>query len=160
METKISYTFDQTGVQCGKFAAVVATQANFTDGFSLPGAQNAANVLGIVQEGVVPDGFSEYSGGSYAGVSNAAWPANALPANGLGMKKSIMRQGVSKAVAAGAINRGDALVVADNQGRVASIVTLALAGGTQINVVGFAEEPAVNPNDVLRIFVNPTRAHV
>jgi|SRR5579864_7700651 len=153
------YTYQGT-VQVGKFSVMVADSSISNDGMLLPAGQNV-RALGIIQDGIVPENFSEYVKGSYGGVSQAAWPANALPSSPQGVfKRPLIYAGVSKARAAGAIGRDDWLVVADTDGRVGSIVTLAIAGGTLVHIVGRADEPAVNAEDVLRIYVDIHDRHV
>ena len=153
-EQDYGYTYDTGTVQVGKFSVVKASSTNYKDGFVLTGAQNDP-VLGIVQDGVYPHGGSDYAKGVYTGVSNVAWPANVQPTSPQGLKRSVRRFGRSQAIAAGVINRGDRLIVANNLGQVASVVTLALAGGSAIKVVGVAESAAVNQGDVVYVMVDP-----
>jgi hypothetical protein len=153
-EQKASYKFATQGIMVGKFSAVVVDTSVYDNGFALPGGQNVGQILGIVQEGVVPFGASDYNDGVYSGISQAAWPANLAPTSGQGMTRTVIVSGRSQANAAGAINRGDWLIIADNLGRVASIGTLAIPPGTKVFVVGRADQAAVNPNDVIDIWVN------
>jgi hypothetical protein len=152
-EQDFGYTYEGT-VQVGQFSVVKASSVTYKDGFLLGAAQNDP-VLGVIQEGIYPHGSAPYSKGAYTGVSNTAWPANANPAAPAGQKRSVRRFGRSQCIAAGAIARGERVIIANNLGQVASVVTLNLAGGTAINVVGVAESAATNQGDVVYVFVNP-----
>lgn len=154
MQLKQAYTYAGT-VQLGKFSAVVHDATVFIkDGFNLPGAMNAAKPIGIVEEGIVPAGSSDYIKGSYEGISQAAWPANVVPSTPQGIRRTVVFKGPVRARAAGAWSRGDRLIVANNLGQLASIVTLALPAGTQINVVAIAEEPAAAVGDTVQVNVD------
>jgi len=142
-------------VQVGKFSAVVTDTGTFpNEGFALPAGINAANVLGIVEEGIVPNLCPDQIRGSYEGFSQAGWVANLIPTTPVGIKRSVVYQGPFRARAAGAWRRGDRLIVANNTGQLASVHTLALPLGMGINVVGYADEPATNPGDVAQVIVN------
>lgn len=80
-------------------------------------------------------------------------PFNVNPSTPQGMGRWIVHMGLIRARAAGAWSRGDRLVVANNLGQLASVVTLRLPLGTQINVVAIAEEPAANVGDTVQVNV-------
>lgn len=141
-------------VQVGKFSAVVVDATVYPDGFALPGGMNAGRVIGILREAIVPpwsDGSSHQ--GSYEGISQLVWPFNTSPPTPQGMGRWVVYMGVIRARAAGAWSRGDRLIVANNLGQLASVVTLRLPLGTQINVVAIAEEPAANVGDTVQVNV-------
>jgi hypothetical protein len=143
-------------VQLGKFSAVVTDVTVFgREGFNLPTGQNAPHCLGIAIEGIAPNFAPDCRNGSYEGFSQAAWPGNLIPTSPQGSRRMIVRKGRVTARAAGAVNRGDRCIIANNLGQLASVVTLGLAGGMEINVVGVADEPAVNPGDLFHVMVNP-----
>ncbi len=148
---KMTYRAD-TNVEFGKFTAVVQSSTNYNDGCAVPGAANAAGVLGIAQNSVIPSGAADYSGGQYNITSGTAWPANSIPSLATGEPVQVIRFGISRVVAAAVINRGDVVNVADNQGR---IKTVNEGAGTVINALGFAEEAAAAVGDVIRVFVTP-----
>jgi len=154
LQMKQAYTYAGT-VQLGKFSAVVHDSSVYAkDGFNLPGGTNVGKVIGIVEEGIVPAGSSDYIKGSYEGISQAAWPTNVQPSTPQGIKRSVVFKGPIRARAAGAWSRGDRLVVANNLGQLASVVTLGLAAGTVINVVAIAEEPAAAVGDTVQVNVD------
>ncbi len=152
---KKSYRLD-TSLELGKFTVVVASSTNYGDGCGLPAAANAGNILGVAQNSVIPSGSADYSGGQYNIVSGTAWPANSIPASAQGEEVQVMRLGVSRVVASGAISRGDAVNVADNQGRVKTVNETA---GTLVHILGYAEELATAAGDVIRVLVMPHDRH-
>jgi hypothetical protein len=153
-EQDFGYTYEGS-VQVGKFSVVKSSSNTYKDGFVLTASQGDGPVLGIVQDGVYPHGASDYSKGVYAGVSDVSWPSNVQPTSPVGLKRTVRRFGRSQAIAAGAIARGDRLIAANNLGQVASVVTLSIAGGTAIKVVGVAETACSNQGDVVYVMVDP-----
>jgi hypothetical protein len=146
---KKSYRLD-SNVEVGKFTVVVASSTNYPDGCNVPSAANAGTILGVAQNSIIPSGTADYSGGQYNITSGTAWPANVIPAQGQGEEMQVIRSGISRSVASGAISRGDAVNVANNQGQ---IKTVNEAGGTLVHVLGFAEDAAGAAGDVIRVFV-------
>jgi hypothetical protein len=152
---KKSYRLD-ANVELGKFTVVIQESTNYADGCAVPGGANAAGILGVAQNSVIPTGTADYSGGQYNITSGTAWPTNSIPTQGQGEEVQVMRAGISRCVASGAISRGDAVNVADNQGR---IKTVNEAGGTLVHVLGFAEDAASVAGDVIRVLVNVHDRH-
>ena len=152
---KKSYRLD-ANVELGKFTVVIQASTNFADGCAVPGAANAAGILGVAQNSIIPSGTADYSGGQYNIVSGTAWPANAIPAQGQGEEVQVIRLGISRCVAASAISRGDEVNVADNQGR---IKTASETAGTLVHILGVAEDAASVAGDVIRVLVNPRDRH-
>ena len=152
---KKTYTLDQN-VEVGKFTVLVQSTVNYNDGCSVPAGANAAGILGVAQESILPSGVADYSGGTYTLVSGTAWPANSIPTQGQGLKIGLVRHGISRVVASGAVNRGDWVNIADNQGR---IKTVSEAAGTLVHVLGQAEDAATTAGDVIRVFVQPHSRH-
>ncbi len=148
---KKSYRLD-ANVELGKFTVVVTSSTNFADGCGVPSGANTGPILGVAQNSVIPSGVSDYSSGQYNIVSGTAWPSNSIPAAGQGEEIQVIRHGISRCVAAGSINRGDELNVADSQGRVKTVNETA---GTLVYVLGFAEDAASNAGDVIRVLVSP-----
>jgi hypothetical protein len=160
-QAKRAYTYQGT-VQVGKFSAVKADSSITNDGFVLPAAADGYSVpiLGILEEGIVPPGIgaSDYVAGSYEGISQAAWPSNIQPNTPQGkFRRSVVWKGPIRARngVAGGWSREDRLVATDNLGHLGSVVTLGLASGTQVFVVGYADEPTSNIGDVAQVIVDP-----
>lgn len=143
-------------VEIGKFSVVVSDTSVQTNGFALPGGSNAGKLLGVIQESLLPDNVADYSGGVYNIVSGTAWPTNAVPASGLGLGRRVRRIGISRCVAASAINRGDRVNVNDTQGRIKTINETA---GTLVHELGIAEEAAVQAGDVIRVMITLIDRH-
>ena len=59
--------------------------------------------------------------------------------------------GVARAIAAGAINQGDTLIVADSYGRVQSLATSGITAGTTVYTVGTAEHGVSAVNDIVQV---------
>lgn len=150
-----SYRYAGT-VQVGELCAVIADSGTYSDGFVLPGAANAV-ALGIVEKGVVPKGgpSDTYQSGVIDGISGTAWPANSLPASPKGQARSVRRFGRSGFIAAAAINRGDALVIADATGRLESVTTLAPGAGTVVNVIGYADTAVAAAGQTGFVWLSP-----
>lgn len=159
LQEKRAYTYQGT-VQVGKFSVVCSDNSQAAtgtkDGFVLPNAMNdpADFPIGIVEEGIVPTGATDYISGSYEGISQAAWPNNLAPTTPQGnYRRTVVTGGPIRARAAGAWKRGERLIVADNLGHLASVVTLNLPANTPIRVVAIADEPASALGDVAQVIV-------
>lgn len=151
---QIARAYSYTGsVQVGKYSAVSLSDGGA--GFALPSGLNVA-ALGILIGSIVPVGGIDKPNGSYEGVSGAPWPtAFFYPPSPQGWRETVVIGGPVYARAAGAWNRGDRLVTADNLGHLASVVTLGLAAGTPIFVVATADQPAEELGDVAIVLVLP-----
>lgn len=155
-----SYKYAGT-VMVGKMAAVSPDSTVYKDGFNLPTGQNSP-FLGICEKGVLPDAVTGYSGGVYAGFSGQAWPigpggsAIVTPASPQGLPRTLaMGPQRVPCNAAGAISRGDRLIIGDVAGRLASVVTLGLAAGTSINVAGTADTATTGADQVVYVWISP-----
>ena len=69
-----------------------------------------------------------------------------------------MQLGRDARLAAGAINQGDTLIVADNYGRVQSLSAAGLAAGTTGFTVGVAQHAVAAANDVVQVRLEFTQA--
>jgi hypothetical protein len=157
MQRKMGFSYQGT-VQVGKFSVMSRVQGGLDpkQGMQLPSGLNDPLAFGIVEEGIVPTGASDYNNGSYEGISQAAWPANLQPSTPQNnYRRTVVLEGPIRGRAAGAWNVDDRLVPADNQGHLASVVTLGLAPGTPIWVIATAMEPASNLGDVAQVYVLP-----
>lgn len=137
-----------TSVEVGKFTVVVVDTSVYTDGCQVAAAANAAKPLGLAQSSIVPNSVADYSAGQYNIVSGTAWPTNSIPSTSAGRNIRVRRAGISQAVAASAIARGDKCNVADSQGRIKTINEVA---GTLVHEVCEAEEAASQAGDVIRV---------
>ena len=57
---KKSYRLD-ANVELGKFTVVIQESTNFADGCAVPAAANAAGILGVAQNSIIPSGTADYS---------------------------------------------------------------------------------------------------
>jgi hypothetical protein len=73
--------------------------------------------------------------------------------NTAGYALSVRKAGIAHAVAAASIAAGDAVIVADEQGRVKSVV--GQTAGTKLEVVGFAESSVNTIGQIVEILVSP-----
>jgi len=144
-----------------KMAAVSPDSTVFPEGFILPAGQNAA-FLGICEKGVLTDAIPGYVGGVYAGFSGQAWPvgpggsAIVTPRTPQGQSRSLAVGPIRvPAIAAAGIARGDRLIIGDTMGRLASVVTLGLPAGTNINLVGTADTAATAADQVVYVWLSP-----
>jgi len=136
-------------IEVGKFTCLIADTSVYADGCNVPGAANAV-FLGIAQESIVPNSVADYVAGQYNITSGTSWPANSIPASATGRNIRVRQHGISRAVAAGTINRGDEVNINDTQGRVKSVSETA---GTLVYVVGIALDAASAAGDVIRVLV-------
>jgi hypothetical protein len=72
---------------------------------------------------------------------------------------SVARRGIARALAKGAITRGDRLTIGSNAGDVSSAeaaIAAGLAGAAKVyNVIGTAENSTANDGDIVYVFLNP-----
>ena len=73
---------------------------------------------------------------------------------------SVARLGIARALAKGAITRGDRLNIYSSAGDVQSVETTIAAGPldatpTEFNVIGTAENSTVNDGDIVYVFLHP-----
>ncbi|MCD6384204.1 DUF2190 family protein [Candidatus Sumerlaeota bacterium] len=68
-----------------------------------------------------------------------------------GRNVTVRKAGIARCVAAGAINLGDPVNIADSSGKVKAINE---SSGTHINCVGFAETSASADGDIIEVFLS------
>lgn len=155
-------SFDRAGsmnsnVEIGKYTALVISTGTYTDGIDVPTGANVGPIAGVAQESILPNGFADYKLGVYQIVSGTAWPANAIPSSATGRKIGLVWHGFSRLVAASAVNPGDEINIADNQGRAKTVNEVA---GTLVYLLGQALESATQAGDVFKAQINLTRRKV
>ncbi|HLI35496.1 MAG TPA: hypothetical protein VKW70_10655 [Terriglobia bacterium] len=123
---------------------------------TLPTAANAPGVLGVLTEHFVEPNYFAPQGTDPTTVTGAAPALYNLKGRGL----TLQVNGIAKVYAAGAVNQGDVLVIADQYGRVNNVSNLSIAAGTKIYPVGIAQNSTQNANDVAEVLLNfqPTTA--
>jgi hypothetical protein len=75
---------------------------------------------------------------------------------GFGIALKIM--GVAKVYAAGAVNQGDTLVIADQYGRVNNTANLGIVPGTKIYPVGIAQTSTQQANQLVKVLLGFAQA--
>ena len=104
------------------YAKVVVADSS-TGYCALPSAANAGKILGVT-------------------VTSQTEAGRAL---------SVRKAGTAEVTAAGVINVGDPVNIADNTGRVKAVSE---AGGTKVQCLGFAETPAAGAGDIIEVFIS------
>jgi hypothetical protein len=161
-ETMDHFSYRYAGLtMVDKMAAVSPDSSVYADGFNLPAGENVP-FLGICEKGVLPDAVPGYVGGVYAGFSGQPWPvgpggsAIVTPKSPQGLPRTLQVGPIRvPAIAAGAISRGDRLVIGDASARVASVVTLGYQAGQAINLVGVADTATTAADQVVYIWIAP-----
>jgi hypothetical protein len=117
---------------------------------TLPGGANAAGVLGVTTEHFVEPNYFVPQGTAPETVTGTTPTLYNLKGRGL----TLQVNGIAKCYAAGAVNQGDLLVVADAYGRVNNTANLSIAAGTKIYAVGIAQNTTQNTDDVVEVLLN------
>ena len=133
-------------------AADTAQNQEYCD---IPGGANVA-ALGLTTEHFVEPNYFVAQGASPTTVTGTTPTLYNLANRGM----SLQVNGVARCIAAGAINQGDMLIVADNYGRVQSLAAAGLAAGTTGYTVGVAQHSVTSPNDVVQVRLEFTQAKV
>jgi hypothetical protein len=120
---------------------------------TLPGGANAAGVLGVTVEHFVEPNYFVPQGTAPETVTGTAPVLYNLRGRGL----TLQVNGIAKVYAAGAVNQGDILVVADVYGRVNNTANLGISAGTKIYSVGIAQNSTQNADDVVEVLLNFTQ---
>lgn len=148
----------QANVRIAKYTVLVKDAADTTQNqqyAALPGAANAAGVLGVTVDHFVEPNYFVPQG------TNPATVTGTTPSlyNLAGRSIAVQVNGIARCYAAGAVNQGDQLVVADAYGRVNNLANLSIAAGTKIYPVGIAQNSTQNANDVMMVLLNSAPAH-
>ena len=145
-------------VRVNKFSVLVKSSANTstqkTQYAAVPAAQNASGVLGVLTEHFVEPNYFVPQGTNPTTVTGTTPTLYNLTNRGM----TLQVNGVARCIAAGAINQGDLLIVADTYGRVQSLATSGLAAGTTVYPIGIAQHNVSNPNDVVQVRLEFTQA--
>ncbi|MGH9342787.1 MAG: hypothetical protein ACRD19_03370 [Terriglobia bacterium] len=136
-----------------KFSALVKDTADTTQSqlyAGLPAGPNAPGVLGVLTEHFVEPNYFVPQATNPTTVTGTTPVLYNLAGRGLALQVN----GVARCIAAGAVNQGDLLVVADNYGRVNNTANLSIAAGAKIYPVGIAQNGTLNVNDIVEVLLN------
>lgn len=136
-----------------KFSTLVKDTADTTQNqqyAGLPGGANAPGVLGVLTEHFVEPNYFVPQGTNPTTVTGTTPVLYNLAGRGL----TLQVNGIARCLAAGAVNQGDLLVIADNYGRVNNTANLSIAAGTKIYPVGVAQNSTQSANDVVEVLLN------
>jgi hypothetical protein len=138
-------------VRIHKYTVVVQSVANPSTQSqqyaALPGGANAAGVLGVLTEHLVEPNYFVPQGTNPSTVTGTVPVLYNLQNRGM----TLQVNGVARCLAAGAINQGQLVNVADNWGRVKAVNE---AAGTTVYPVGMALHNVTNPNDIVQVELN------
>ena len=138
-------------VRVHKFTVLVKSTANSSTQkaqyAAVPGAQNAAGVLGVLAEHFVEPNYFVPQGTNPTTVTGTAPTLYNLQNRGM----TLQVNGIARCIAFGAINQGDTLIIADSSGRVQSLATSGISVGTTVYPVGIAEHGVSNANDIVQV---------
>jgi len=134
-----------------KFTAVVQSTANPSTQSqqfaALPAAANAAGVLGVTIEHFVEPNYFVPQGTDPTTVTGSTPVLYNLANRGL----TLQVNGIARCLAAGPINQGQLVNIADHFGRVKAVNE---STGTTVYPVGMALHNVTNANDVVQVELN------
>ncbi|MGH9377167.1 MAG: hypothetical protein ACRD1I_00075 [Terriglobia bacterium] len=136
-----------------KFSALVKDTVDTTQNqlyAGLPAGPNAPGVLGVLTEHFVEPNYFVPQATNPTTVTGTTPVLYNLAGRGLALQVN----GVARCIAAGAVNQGDLLVLADNYGRVNNTANLSISAGTKIYPVGMAQNSTQNQNDIVMVLLN------
>lgn len=136
-----------------KFSALVKDTVDTTQNqqyAGLPAGANSPGVLGILTEHFVEPNYFVPQGTNPATVTGTTPVLYNLAGRGLALQVN----GIARCIAAGAVNQGDVLVIADNYGRVNNTANLSISAGTKIYPVGVAQNTTQAQNDIVEVLLN------
>ena len=148
----------QANVRIAKFTVLVKDVTDTTQNqqyAGLPGILNAPGVLGVTIDHFVEPNYFVPQGTNPATVTGTT----PLLYNLTGRSMALQVNGIARCYAAGAVNQGDPLVIADVFGRVNNPANLAIAAGTKIYPAGIAQNSTQNLNDVVEVLLNFAPVH-
>ncbi len=73
------------------------------------------------------------------------------PQSTAGRMVTVRKAGIAEVAAAGVIPLGSPVMAADSSGKVKAATG---AAGTKVNVLGFAETPAIQDGDIIEVFIS------
>jgi len=138
-------------VRISKFTALVQSTANTSTQSqqfaAVPGAANASGVLGVTIEHFVEPNYFVPQGTNPTTVTGTTPTLYNLQNRGL----TLQVNGIARCLAAGPINQGQLVNIADNYGRVKAVNE---GAGTTVYPVGMALHNVTNVNDVVQVELN------
>ncbi len=147
-------------VRVHKFTVMVKSSANTSTQkaqyAAAPAAQNASGILGVLTEHFVEPNYFVPQGTNPTNVTGTTPTLYSLTNRAL----TLQVNGVARCIAAGAINQGDMLIVADAYGRVQSLSSSGIAAGTTTYGVGIAQHNVSSPNDIVQVRLEFNQAKV
>ncbi len=141
-----------------KFTALVKDATDTTQNqqyAGLPAGANAAGVLGVLVEHFVEPNYFVPQATDPTTVTGTTPVLYNLKGRGI----TLQVNGIARCIAAGAVNQGDQLVIADAYGRVNNLANLSIAAGTKVYPVGIAQNTTQNVNDIVEVLLNFAPAH-
>jgi len=135
-----------------KFLALVKDTSLTTQNqqyVTLPGAANAPGVMGVTIEHFVEPNYFVPQGTAPESFTGTTPTLYNLEGRGL----TLQVNGIARCYAAGAVNQGDMLVVADTYGRVNNAGNLSISAGTKIYTVGIAQNSTQEADDVVEVLL-------
>ena len=148
----------QQNQRINKFTALVKDTADTTQNqqyAGLPAAANAAGVLGVSVEHFAEPNYFVPQATDPTTVTGTTPVLYNLKGRGI----TLQVNGIARCIAAGAVNQGDPLVIADVYGRVNSTANLSIAAGAKIYPVGIAQNTTQNTNDIVEVLLNFAPSH-
>lgn len=141
-------------VRINKFSVLVKSTTNTSDQrhryAALPGAANAAGVLGVLVDHFVEPNYFVPEGTSPTAVTGTTPTLY----NMQGRAMTLQVNGVARCIAAGAVNQGDLLVIADTYGRVTNTSGASISAGSKAYAVGIAQNSTAAANDIVEVLLN------
>jgi hypothetical protein len=111
---------------------------------------NAPGVLGVTIEHFVEPNYFVPQGTAPESFTGTTPTLYNLQGRGL----TLQVNGIARCYAAGAVNQGDMLVIADQYGRVNNTANLSISSGTKIYTVGIAQNMTAAADDVVEVLLN------
>jgi hypothetical protein len=110
---------------------------------------NAPGVLGVTIEHFVEPNYFVPQGTAPESFTGSTPTLYDVEGRGL----TLQVNGIARCYAAGAVNQGDILVIADQYGRVNNTANLSISAGTKIYPVGIAQNTTAEADDVVEVLL-------
>ncbi|MGH9397172.1 MAG: hypothetical protein ACRD18_10030 [Terriglobia bacterium] len=143
----------QANARIYKFSVLVKDTTDTTQNQQyamLPATPNVPGVLGVLTEHFVEPNYFVPQATNPTTVTGTTPVLYNLTGRGM----TLQVNGIARCIAAGAVNQGDVLMVADNYGRVNNAANLSIAAGAKINSVGVAQNSTQSANDIVEVLLN------